>query len=62
MADHNDEHEDKGHCLSDPVKCAVLVWSAGLLDHVIPRHLPITEDGQHVRNQPADRIYGVVRD
>ena len=31
MADHNDEHEEKGHCLADLVKCAVLVWSAGLL-------------------------------
>lgn len=32
MADHNDEHEDKGgHCIADLVKCAVLLWSAGLL-------------------------------
>ena len=31
MTDHNDEHEDKGHCLADLVKCAVLIWSAGLL-------------------------------
>ena len=31
MDDHNDEHEEKGHCLADLVKCAVLVWSAALL-------------------------------
>ena len=31
MADHNEEQEDKGHCLADLVKCAVLLWSAGLL-------------------------------
>ena len=31
MADHNDEHEEKGHCIADLVKCAVLLWSAGLL-------------------------------
>ena len=32
MADHNDEPEDKGgHCIADLVKCAVLLWSAGLL-------------------------------
>ena len=31
MSDHNDEHEEKGHCLADLVKCAVLVWSASLL-------------------------------
>ena len=32
MADHNEPHEEKeGHCLADLVKCAVLLWSAGLL-------------------------------
>ena len=32
MADHNEAHEEKeGHCIADLVKCAVLLWSAGLL-------------------------------
>ena len=32
MADHNEPHVEKeGHCLADLVKCAVLLWSAGLL-------------------------------
>ena len=32
MADHNEPSEEKeGHCIADLVKCAVLVWSAGLL-------------------------------
>lgn len=32
MDDHNDPQQSKeGHCIADLVKCAVLVWSAGLL-------------------------------
>jgi hypothetical protein len=32
MDDHNDSQQQKeGHCIADIVKCAVLVWSAGLL-------------------------------
>ena len=32
MDDHNDpEQQKEGHCIADLVKCAVLLWSAGLL-------------------------------
>jgi hypothetical protein len=32
MADQNEQNEGKeGHCIADLVKCAVLLWSAGLL-------------------------------
>lgn len=32
MDDQNEQHSEKeGHCIADLVKCAVLLWSAGLL-------------------------------